>query len=234
MENILLCSDMDRTLLPNGEPPESPGARRLFRQATQLPDLTLAYVTGRSKALIKEAIDTFDLPIPDFAVGDVGTAIYLPNQGWEPINEWTDTIRMSWQGRQAPELAGLLSELTGLHLQEGAHQTAFKLSYYAALETDPVSLKWEITSRLAVHDINAAVLWSIDDQKKTGLLDIVPAKATKDHAIRFLQDRYGFRDDRTVFAGDSGNDLEALTGGLQAVLVKKTPTHKFSRRRSKP
>jgi len=30
----------------------------------------------------------------------------------------------------------------------------------------------------------------------------------------------GFTHDQTVFAGDSGNDMPALTSGLQAVLVK--------------
>jgi hypothetical protein len=29
-----------------------------------------------------------------------------------------------------------------------------------------------------------------------------------------------FSEDRTIFAGDSGNDLDVLTSGLQAILVK--------------
>jgi len=32
--------------------------------------------------------------------------------------------------------------------------------------------------------------------------------------------RKGFAHEQTMFAGDSGNDLPALTSGLQAVLVK--------------
>jgi HAD superfamily hydrolase (TIGR01484 family) len=220
MDKTFLCSDLDRTLLPNGRPPESPKARRLLRQAAKLPDLTLAYVTGRNRSLIQKAIEAYDLPLPAFAVGDVGTAIYRPDRNWEPLKSWTDEIRVSWQEKLAPDLAVLLSDINGLHLQEGEHQTAFKLSYYADMKTDPVFLRWEIKSRLAGHGIQAAVVWSVDEQKGIGLLDIVPKNATKHHAIRFLQERYGFQEDRIIFAGDSGNDLEALTGGLQAVLVK--------------
>ena len=60
----------------------------------------------------------------------------------------------------------------------------------------------------------------MDDAEDRGLLDILPEKATKVHAIRFLMKKIGVSEDRTVFAGDSGNDLPALTSGLRAVLVK--------------
>lgn len=220
MNTIFLCSDLDRTLLPNGDRPESPQARKRLNQAAELPNLTLAYVSGRNKDLIRKAVEDYDLPLPEFAIGDVGSAIYRPRQDWAPMTAWTDEIRGAWQGRLAPDLAVLLSDLPGLRLQEGEHQTAFKLSYYADMGTDPIPLRWEIKARLARHNITAAVTWSVDEQNGTGLLDILPEKATKHHAIRFLQDRYGFEDDRTVFAGDSGNDLAALTSGLNAVLVK--------------
>jgi hypothetical protein len=52
------------------------------------------------------------------------------------------------------------------------------------------------------------------------LLDIVPARANKLHAIQFLMQQEQFSGGRTVFAGDSGNDLDVLTSGLQAILVK--------------
>lgn len=54
----------------------------------------------------------------------------------------------------------------------------------------------------------------------TGLLDVLPEHATKLHAIQFLMKHKGFTPEQTVFAGDSGNDLPALTSGLQAVLIK--------------
>ena len=34
--HLLLCTDLDRTLLPNGEQPESPPARALFARPASL------------------------------------------------------------------------------------------------------------------------------------------------------------------------------------------------------
>ena len=54
-----------------------------------------------------------------------------------------------------------------------------------------------------------------------GLLDVLPASATKLHAVEFLMQLLEFNDANTVFAGDSGNDLPVLISGkLQAVLVR--------------
>jgi hypothetical protein len=52
--NILLCSDMDRTILPNGDQEESPGVRAVFRLLVERPEIQLAYVSGRDKNLIQK------------------------------------------------------------------------------------------------------------------------------------------------------------------------------------
>ena len=73
---ILLCTDLDRTLLPNGPQAESPEARRHFAVLTARPEVTLAYVTGRHQALVRQAISDYSLPSPDYVLADVGTTIY--------------------------------------------------------------------------------------------------------------------------------------------------------------
>jgi hypothetical protein len=52
-----------------------------------------------------------------------------------------------------------------------------------------------------------------------GLLDVLPAHATKLHAMEFLMQHQGFNYANTVFAGDSGNDLPVLASAIQSVLV---------------
>jgi cardiolipin synthase len=97
MTRILLCTDLDRTLLPNGEPPESEGARAAFSRLARRREVTFACVTGRHRALIEGAITTFDLPAPDYAVGDVGTSLYAVRDGaWEPVQAWTQTFAEDW------------------------------------------------------------------------------------------------------------------------------------------
>jgi hydroxymethylpyrimidine pyrophosphatase-like HAD family hydrolase len=72
---LLLCTDLDRTLLPNGFEPESPDSRDLFARLVAAKGITLAYVSGRDQALVDAAIADYKLPQPDFAITDVGTRI---------------------------------------------------------------------------------------------------------------------------------------------------------------
>ena len=71
MDPILLCTDLDRTLIPNGLPPESPNARELFCKVAAAPFVSLAYVSGRDLGLLQKAIAEYNLPTPDFMIGDV-------------------------------------------------------------------------------------------------------------------------------------------------------------------
>jgi sucrose-6-phosphatase len=221
---IVLCTDLDRTVIPNGAQPESPEARPRLRRLAARPESTLVYVTGRHKALLEDAIRDYELPIPDYAIGDVGTTIYQVQEGeWRPWDAWSDEIAPDWQGHDPESLAELLLGLGDLQLQEPEKQNDFKLSYYAPTGTRPDALLAEIRERLAGHGIRASLIWSIDEAADCGLLDVLPAAANKLHAIRFLMREKGFSDTRTVFSGDSGNDLEVLVSGLQAVLVRNAP-----------
>jgi HAD superfamily hydrolase (TIGR01484 family) len=218
---MLLCSDLDRTLLPNGPQHESPQARNLLRGLAERPEVTLVYVSGRHEQLLLDAIDEFEIPVPDYAIGDVGTTIYQIDDGrWIPWDEWSKEIATDWNGREHDELAALFEDMHGLQLQEDEKQNTYKLSYYAAEDEDSKRLTDIMRQRLQELDVRASLIWSVDEALHRGLLDVLPACATKYHAIRFLMKRKGFSDQHTVFAGDSGNDLPVLTSGMQAVLVR--------------
>ena len=221
MKQILLCSDLDRTLIPNGVQPESPQARKRLKKIAAHESLTLVYVSGRHKALLTEAIEEFGLPTPDYAIGDVGTTIYeIQGQQWQPWKAWHDEIAPDWQGYSHEGVVKLFEDMDDLRLQEPEKQNTFKVSYYAPEELDHQKLIKEMQQRLALEGIRASLIWSIDEVEHIGLLDILPEQATKLHAIRFLMKKKGFDDEHTVFAGDSGNDLPVLTSGMQAVLVR--------------
>jgi hydroxymethylpyrimidine pyrophosphatase-like HAD family hydrolase len=74
-------------------------------------------------------------------------------------------------------------------------------------------------SLLVEADIRAALVFSIDEQAGVGLLDVLPACATKRHAIEFLMQECDFNLNSTLFAGDSGNDIAVLASPIRAVLV---------------
>ena len=221
MTKILLCSDLDRTILPNGTQPESPNARRLLKRFAERSETTLAYVSGRSLALLQEAVESYNIPLPDYAIGDVGTTIYqVSESNWMPWEKWSEEIAGDWGTMDHGALAELFADLNMLRLQEEEKQNTYKLSYYTDKEIDWEKLLCDMRLRLSECRVSASLIWSIDEAACVGLLDVLPECATKVHAVRFLMEQKGFSEAQTVFSGDSGNDLPALTSGLQAVLVR--------------
>ena len=217
---ILLCSDLDRTLLPNGPQPESPGARERFAAVATRPEVTLVYVTGRHLELIQQAINNYCLPLPDYVIGDVGSSLFaVTPDGWQLREDWEQEIAPDWAGLRHAEVHALLADIPTLRLQEIAKQNTWKLSYYVPLYTDNVALLDAVGQRLERHAVNASLIWSVDEPAAIGLLDILPASANKLHAIEFLRTRNGFSYADTLFAGDSGNDLSVLASAIPAVLV---------------
>lgn len=218
--DILLCCDLDRTLLPNGPQPESPQARPLLHTLAARSEVTLVYVSGRHRQLLLDAIRDYALPMPDYAIGDVGSTIYqVSDQHWQPWDKWQQEIAPDWHGMTHDQLAALLADVDQLRLQEREKQNTYKLSYYAPQDSVREVLLADVHRRLAQAGVNANLIWSIDDIAHVGLLDILPAGANKLHAIHFLMQQQGFDASHTVFAGDSGNDLPVLASKLQSILV---------------
>lgn len=219
MNRLLLCTDLDRTLIPNGSQPESAGARELFARLVGLRGVRLAYVSGRHRALIEQAMQEYDLPRPDFAIADVGSTIYrLSGSRWRQWRQWDSEIAGDWQGMSAEKLHGMLADIPPLQLQEREKQNRHKLSYYLPPGAHRETLA-EVERRLRQRHIRANLIRSVDTERQTGLLDILPAAANKLHAIRFLMRHHGFDMEHTVFAGDSGNDLDVLLSPVRAILV---------------
>ena len=221
LQKILICSDLDRTIIPNGYQEESAHARPVFRQIAEHANIHLTYVSGRDKQLIIDAIEEFYLPLPDYAIGDVGTTFYrIINGNWQLSDEWSDEISQDWQGLNWEGLAEYFEDMKDVRLQELEKQSPHKLSFYTDQDVDQPHLKEKIRLVLMQRNLRANIIWSVDEISSRGLLDIIPARANKLHAIQFLMKQEQFFDDKTVFAGDSGNDLDVLTSGLRAILVK--------------
>jgi len=221
LKKILICSDLDRTIIPNGYQEESAHARAVFRQLAEDSNIFLAYVSGRDKKLILDAIEKYYLPLPDYAIGDVGTALYrVINGNWQLSDDWSGEIGQEWKGLGRGKLSEFLEDMEEIRLQEPEKQKQYKASYYTDQNVDHQQLIDNIRGLLAEKGVRASIIWSVDEISTNGLLDIIPPRANKLHAIQFLMQQEHFPEDRTVFAGDSGNDLDVLTSGLQSILVK--------------
>lgn len=220
-QGLLICTDLDRTLIPNGPQPESPQARERFATLCRRPEVTLAYVSGRHRALIEQAIANYCLPTPDYVIADVGTTIYHVSgpSPWHQDRRWDDEIASDWRQQSHAELNAILADLSALRLQETIKQNRHKLSYYVPMHSDRNALSDTIQQRLEEKGIAARLIWSDDEPAGVGLLDITPRRASKYHAIDALLRHLDFPLANTVFAGDSGNDLEVLCSAIPSVLV---------------
>lgn len=220
IERLLLCTDMDRTVIPNGAQDEPPHARPYLHRLCADDKVSCAYVTGRHAQLVREAIEEYQLPQPDYVITDVGTRIYhLREDLWLELTEWADEIDRDWNGRTHGDLRALFADISALKLQEEAKQAPHKLSYYVDLSEDQDALMETMQQRLETLQIQAGLVWSVDEPAGIGLLDVLPANATKLHAIDFLRQSLSYDLSEVVFAGDSGNDLAVLASAIPSVLV---------------
>ena len=184
---LLICSDLDRTLLPNGDQPESPGVRDMFSRLVSRREVHLAYVSGRDLALVLDAIETYRLPVPQFIIGDVGTSIYAPSpEEWSLSIPWQAVILEDWRGWLPARLMEELDAIAGMTLQEPARQGPAKISFYIDGGTDRSELERTVRTHLERLGVRYRLVWSKDEAEYRGLLDILPSSASKLHAIEFL------------------------------------------------
>ena len=87
------------------------------------------------------------------------------------------------------------------------------------LGTDHEALMRKMQNIAVEQQLAINLIYSVDDEKKRGLLDVLPASASKLAAIYFLMDELALNRNEVLFAGDSGNDIDVLCSDLPAVLV---------------
>ena len=105
----------------------------------------------------------------------------------------------------------MLEQFKFLQYQEEDNQREFKISYYTS--ENPEYLE-KVNRTLIKNKIKANVIFSHGQY-----LDILPYRASKGKAIRYLAYRWNIANEHILVAGDSGNDSEMLKGGLLGVVV---------------
>ena len=237
-EKILLCTDMDRTVIPNGFQAESEAARPLFTQLAMLDEIVLAYVSGRDLQRVLDAIQHYQLPEPCYIVADVGTNIYIKvNDEWKTQPDWYGRLSERWSNFTWEELAAKLNLSAPFQLQSKSQQGLFKLSY----EITPAE---EVDANLPILEKKLQqifgsdyigedggenldkglsrpfqIITSVDETKNQGLIDIIPDVAGKEKAVIFLMKLESVSKENTFFSGDSGNDVDVLISPIKSCLV---------------
>jgi sucrose-phosphate synthase len=200
----MLVSDIDNTLIG-----DRAGLAALVRVLRERPSSDgFGVATGRHLPSALEVLRLSRVPLPDVLITAVGSEIHY-GPDLRPDVGWQRHIQHLWR-RDA--LAALFEEMPGLTLQSDDQQSEYKLSFYADPDTMP-SLR-EIDMRLRERRLRANLIYS-----HQAFLDVLPIRASKGQAVRYLAYKWGLPLRAFLVAGDSGNDLEMLVGDTQAVVV---------------
>lgn len=105
----------------------------------------------------------------------------------------------------------LLDEIPGLERQPKSEQSQFKLSYY--INPEQINIE-EIKSLLHREELSVHVQLAFGQY-----LDILPLRASKGMALRFVADRWQMPLERICVAGGSGADEDMMRGKTLAVVV---------------
>jgi len=215
----ILATDLDRTLLPNGSWEADAGAIELFNTLTENQDFLVVYVTGRNLALTEKAIQQYGVRHPDVLCGDVGTSIRKYEHGeWRFDDGWIAHVRQASPRWDAAAIKEAVGGIDGMREQEKEHLNPFKQSYYVEHASNEAVLK-QVDERVK-GKFDEVIIYSFDSQDGKGLLDFLPASATKLTALEYVAEEFGAAKQDVVFCGDSGNDIFPLTAGFCGVLVR--------------
>ncbi|MBK6959573.1 MAG: HAD-IIB family hydrolase [Nitrosomonas sp.] len=199
-----LVSDIDNTLLGNKK-----GLKQLISWLEKhAGSVVFGVATGRSLESAVKILKNSRVPIPNVLITSVGSEInYGPRL--QPDVGWANRIAHLWR-RDA--LEQVLSGLPGLILQTAENQRKFKLSYNVISKKMP-SLQ-DLYRLLREHRLHARLIYSHEE-----FLDVLPIRASKGHAIRYLAYKWGLPLENFLVVGDSGNDKEMLLGDTLGIVV---------------
>jgi sucrose-phosphate synthase len=147
--------------------------------------------------------------MPDVLITSVGSEIYYGHDSIVEDIGWRRTIDRHWD---PDKLRALFSDVSGLRLQPKADQRPFKLSYF--VDPDAAPSMQDLKRLVKEHGLRASLIYSHDE-----FLDLLPERASKGRALRYVAHRWGFPLDQVMVAGDSGNDMDMLRTGVSGVVV---------------
>ena len=200
----LLITDIDNTLLGDDQALK----QLLALLASHRDRLGWGVATGRCLKKTIDILAEHGVEPPDILICSVGTEIfYGPGQ---PVldNGWQGHLAHRWR---PAAIRDALARLDFLCLQEEDRLTPFKLSYY--LEDKPELLA-RIHQTLQEQKLRYQLVYSHGQ-----FLDILPYRASKGKAIRYLSYKWGIPLSSIMASGDSGNDECMLRGDINGVVV---------------
>ena len=163
--------------------------------------------TGRTIESATEFLKKQHVPLPDVLIAAVGAEIYY-GKNLHHGRGWETHISAKWN---RDKIVDLLKDLTFLEYQPAEAQRHFKISYEIEPGKDRLAM---IHERLLRNQCRYNLIYTQDRY-----LDILPYRASKGKAIRYLSYKWEIPLGNFLVCGDSGNDEEMLRGDPRGVVV---------------
>lgn len=204
--DFLLVSDIDNTLLG-----DDAALKELYAVLQEHKgSIGFGVASGRHPDLVEKVLAAHGIEV-DFVIAAVGTEIFY-GANRVPDKGWASHLRAKWRPERIHEA---LDPLPFLHLQEDPKaQSTFKISFDLDNKADPEE------AIPAIHDAlsNARAAYRLIFSHGT-FIDILPNRASKGKAVRYLSGKWNIPLDHIATAGDSGNDSDMLKGQTAGIAV---------------
>jgi sucrose-phosphate synthase len=199
----LLITDIDNTLVGDDETmSELLGVLENNRDR-----ISWGVATGRCLDRALEVLGEYGVPAPDILISSVGTEIYYGPE-FQQDRGWSQHLSYKWM---PGEIRAALDDLDFLYKQDEEEQRAYKISY---LMEDKQEYLDEVNHVLQARKLVYNLVFSNGQ-----FLDILPYRASKGKAVRYLSYKWEFPLKSIMVCGDSGNDEEMLRGVTCGVIV---------------
>ncbi len=170
--------------------------------------MTFGIATGRRMDSALAIMNKHKIPMPDVLISSLGTRIHYG----QALNEdayWQDHINHDWHPLRVQRV---LSEIKGLTLQPQKELSHFKISYfYDEKIAPPIE---EIIALIRQEELTTNFFFTANK-----LIDIIPSRASKGQALRYVTQRLEIALDHVLAAGGSGADEDMMRGNTLAVVV---------------
>ncbi|MBK1643997.1 HAD family hydrolase [Thiocapsa imhoffii] len=199
-----LFTDLDQSLLGNLE-----GVQRftqMMRENKRCSNFGIA--TGRRLDALLTELKRHGIPVPDVMITSLGTEIHY-SAALVVDDFWSDHVDYLWKPQMVRRT---LEGIPGLVPQGRAEQSRFKIAYhYDPTVAPPLD---EIMTLLRTRDLSVNVIHAFGQ-----FLDVVPIRASKGQALRYVAHRFGIPLEHILVAGGSGADEDMMRGNTLAVVV---------------
>ena len=207
ISNKMLITDIDGTLVDEGgDQTGIEELREILKNRGE--NFIFGIASGRSLVKIRKALEDYDIPIPDIVISSVGANIYYGLDKNLADKGWRQHIAYRWKRTKAIEI---IKGFPGLTLQEEANQSSSKISYYVEEDIFDYDKLMQLLGPMT-RQLNVILTRGI-------YLDILPKRASKGRAVRYLAHKWSVPLHQTLVCGDSGNDLDMFAGSTMGVVV---------------